>query len=382
MLETVFEVILTGDRKMAAGYAVFFVFAVVMPGWRSLAGVGVVLGMLIVSGLVYLNKLDAPGGAGVAHAIAFGIVFFSGLGLLTGVLTRALSLFLREFAVSRGVRIAVTVVGFLFIPSLTVVSASAREWSYRMPSESCLQSIITVQVVGQAYDLPAAPMFTIYMSDDNRVYDFRANAHQRAVCALARDSVEPLRVTALRMRIDSLENASKPRVEAFCRTPSNVWAKALCGSDADAETPPNTSKGYPMEVALFSPDEISRRYYGYRHTIGIGVGSHARFVQEQTEARMEGTPLDSERAGIFDRYSNGYWVAHSRLWTTDGGDPFTFKCYEIGTPETLHCTTTYELNEEIAVTWRFHAPMSDFETTARAVNRNLLAVVSELSTAK
>jgi len=389
MPEIVLDSLLSSDLRMVAGYAVVFAFAVVMPGWRSLVGFALVMGGLIGSGLAYLSSpdircsgsfdLSGPCGGWLELAIAQGIFFFSGLGLLAGGVTRTVSLILRELGKSRSARIAVTVVGFLVIPCFVVGSRSLREWSMRPPSEACLGSTFRIEVAGATYDLPAAPLFTVFTSldsaidRDSAIYYFGTNSRLRAFCSLSLEAIEPVHATRLTMRIYRMERSGDHRVEAFCRTRSSRWVRDLCRKETGSE-----ALIYPAEVIIYSPDELDDNYYGYRTKFDPSRGSHGQFLEEQAKAKSDGRPLEHERIGVFERYSNGYWVAHSRSWMTNAGDPFTLHCSE-HTPATLSCRAAYGLQGGARLTYQFHAAASDLEATARVVDRNLLAMISELS---
>lgn len=386
MLEIVLGEIQSSDRQMFAAYAVMFILAVVMPGWRSLGGYCIVAGGLIGWGLAYVNSLfrcgnsfdlSGPCGDGLGTAILFGTVFFAGMGLLAGALSRTAGLLLRAAQKPNLVRVAVTFIGFLVVPCYVIASSSLREWSKRLPTEACLQSDIEVELAGTIYQLPAAPLFSIYDGDGLSVYDFRVNAHQRKVCVRAHNSDEPLPITNLRIRFGRLERSSDIRVRAFCTTASDDWAKSLCHGAAHSEATQGVSAAYPIDASLYAPDEFGARYYGYRHHIDIGAGSYSRFLQEQTKATAEGNAPDRERVGIFDRHSNGYWVAHSGSWITDDGEPFTLHCSEYD--GRLTCTATHGYESELHVTYRFFAATSDLEATARAVDANLAAMIMELA---
>ncbi len=116
---------LVSDLGIFTVYAVPFVLAAVMPGFRALAVITLTLSGLILFAFLRLSAEDVPGGASLGQAMMLGLIIWAGVGHVAGVMTRAIDL-----ARSPGplaARAGVYLVGFALLPGLFLAWSWWRE---------------------------------------------------------------------------------------------------------------------------------------------------------------------------------------------------------------------------------------------------------------
>lgn len=362
---------------LLATYATLFAIAVAMPNWRYLKALGLLLGVPIVWAFFDVIGASASGAAALGQLAAIALILSAGFGLLSGVVTRAVTLMLLESAKPRVARVVVAFFGFLVVPCYTLGAVWSTEWATRLPSEACLESEFKINVAGLILHLPAAPLFSVLISQDGGSdpsevdeYAFRSNADLRAVCNDTDDRSDPLHVLNLSIEFSFMKSSSDPKSEAFCRTPASLWGRHICQTTLESELP-----SYPIRAMVYSP--VARQF---NHRMAVNErGSHTRFLEEKANASAQSRPIEAERFGSFDRYANGYWVAHSDTWMNAAGEPYTYHCYDTGADGLLFCTTAYAFNGDTRVAYAFYTNPSDIEVTAHAVDQSLLGMILELS---
>jgi uncharacterized membrane protein YeaQ/YmgE (transglycosylase-associated protein family) len=346
-------------------YLVPFAIALAMPGWRSLSALLLVAGGTLVWMMVSVSQemSEAGGGSGLGLAIAYALLMCIAAGLFSGIATRALLIRIRHSSQSVFTRISIGIVGFVLAPSLFAAWQWKTEWDNRLPSSACLASKHPVEIAGATYYLPAAPWFTVWTSAED-LYLFQFNSPLRRFCEL---SPRPIHAVNLSISQHAMVRDG-PLREAFCLAPESRWGVILC----DAK-PASFAENYPDDISLYSPDE-----FDHRRMVVSGNGAYSGFLEERDRAVAGNLPLRPLRVGIFERYDR-FWIARSGLWTNDAGEPFTLYCYDTPPAGTLYCRSTYRLKAGPQVTYGFRAQANKLEIVARAVDRNLQAMLTELS---
>lgn len=344
-------------------YAAPFGIALAMPGWRTLAGLGVTLGLMLI--WLFISGLTG-GGNGFAVALGLSFVMFAGVGLVSGVVTRGALLALPLPRKTAVVTASIVVVGFIFLPSMFLAINQWQKWQRRPPSEVCLASKHPVSIAGAIYYLPSAPVFTVW-ERMGTLFTFQSNEGLRTVCEQFNDSGEPIHVINLNLDLGKIRFAGFPMHGAYCQAPKSRWGQDLCNSNAKS-----ADAAYPINANIYSPTEFDHRRM-------LASYPYAKFVEESEKAKAINHPFESEPIGIFDRYANRYWVARTGTWVNEAGEPFTLHCYDSTPAGTLGCSTTYRLKTGAQVTYQFHAPVASLEAAAKRVDENFRSMLAELS---
>jgi hypothetical protein len=332
-----------------------------MPGWRSLSSLTVIFGTILIWQFISVSN---DSGNGFAVALSLGFVSCAGGGLISGVVTRTIFILFSKSKKNPVVVITIGIVGFVLLPSLIFALNKWQQWQRRPPSEACLTSKHPVNIGGTVYYLPSAPNFIIRTNMDS-IHLFQFNQGIRTVCELSNDSSEPIHVINL-----SIDMMAKYKNHPYCQTPKrhrSHWEQNLCSSDSKP-----TEVNYPQQADISSPTEFNHRRM-------LASYSYTNFIEELERAKANKRPLEFQQVGIFNHYTNGYWVARDGLWKNTDGEPFTLNCYESEPAGTLGCSTSYLLKAGSQVTYQFRASNTDLEIVAKKVDENFRLMVVDLA---
>lgn len=331
-----------------------------MPSWRSLFGLIAVFGSVL--GWQFISTSNADG-FGAVFALGF-ITYVAG-GLISGAITRAIFILSARFKIKTIYRVAVGLIGFVLLPSVMFASLKWKQWQMRPVSENCLMAKHPVTIGGAVYYLPSAPYFTIW-TDMVSIYLFEINQHIRTICEQSSHSSDPIHVILFSINM----TAGKFKNHPYCKTPnlSNQWLKNLCNSDFNW-----IDENLPKQVNISSPSEFDHRRM-------LASFSYADFVDELGKAKINHRPFESKQMGIFERYTNGYWVVRDGTWKNEAGEPFTLHCHDSGLTGGLYCSTSYRLKSGTQVTYDFRASIKDIENTAKKVDENVHRMIVDITT--
>ena len=355
-------------------YLIFFAIALVMPGRRSLVGLAVLAGVpLILMSIEIGREFSHAHGGTILGVVMVGTIIFSATtGLASGIVTRIVTLWLRGTKRRWIMKTVVILFGFTLIPALSATSIWWTQWDNRLPSEECLGSRHLVEIGGTTFSLPISPFFTLWLGGDKIVF-LSFNSTVRSFCGLGVPHNVP--VHAIDLTISQRQNAGTdaPLMVNFCHSQHNQWAQYLCRSPAELAASP-VANAYPLEAHIYSPDDFVDK-----RLIPSSAGSRSNFVDARDAAVENNIALTVTKAGIFDRYSNGYWVSHDGSWANEAGEPFTFYCFDTPPEGAIYCETNYRLKAGPRITYGFRTPLDDLEATARTVDRNVHAMLSDLA---
>jgi hypothetical protein len=348
-------------------YAIAFVIAQCMPGRRSLlAFAGLPVGAVICL-IVMVYAADARD----AHldVVALWITaFLTGSGVLAGVVTRAVVLYLRPLRLGWFAPLLTLCAGFLFLPALGAALYQWYQWQERLPPAQCLGSKQRVQLGRSTFHLPAAPLFSIATDISTSVY-FHSNRPLREFCELGQKTRAPVHAVRLDIAPYNLTVTYNPLQQAFCRAPRSRWGRELCSQDAAL-----VESRYFRGAALHAPTE------SYFSQLVNGSGTYTDFMARKKKAESLQAVLPPLKSGIFDHHPDGYRVVRDGSWKNDAGEPFTLFCYDTSTAGVISCSTIYRLRSGLAVSYDFQAVAANLEAAARTVDANFHAMLDDLLT--
>ena len=364
-------------------YAIPFIIALKMPGWRSVLAFAV-----IGCGAAALVLVDIAGDGSLGAALLLPFVWAWAIGVAGGVATRAVMLSLKVAREGHSLlRIGVVTLGFAALPSVVYGLLWQHAWKRRLPSEACLRAEFDIELAGTLYRLPAAPMFAVYT--DRRgtdAYYLNINSFLREFCGKAKASSGPVRTTAVSLRFDEMQRSGQPLVLSFCRAWEEVrwWAEELCRPRMNLD-----ALHWPINAVVYSAAG-----YDHRHMLASGAPhtTRDRFLEAWAKAEANGNPPAVERVGPFERFDFHERHPYSFLvasadgadaWLTPSGEPHTFFCpgstHEGRPTGTAGCSTDYQLHGDLWITYQFRSRSAEIGTTAMAVDRKLRSMLSDLS---
>ncbi len=182
--------------------------------------------------------------------------------------------------------------------------------------------------------------------------------------------MEPIHAIHLDIDNRRIKFAGYPVQERYCQTTTAQWGKNLCKSEYVV-----TDVSYPIIANVYSGSEFNSRRM-------LASYSYENFIEARARAKESNTPFTSKLVGGFERYGDddrGFWVARENAWKNEAGEPFTLYCYKTTPAGFLLCSTTYQLKAGPHLTYQFHAPENDLEIVARRVDKNMRAMLDELS---
>ena len=290
-----------------------YALAVVMPSWRWLLGVTVVIGGLLSSVWIehYVISSDPNYNDGPGGAIGFVLFFIVTVAFAVGVGVRLLTLLLA----SRGIRprsiVAISIAGILIVPAIFIGPSEWHNWQMRPPSEACLNATLRVRVSNAELGIAPIPAFMVFVgrTTDRDTYYFHDNRTKRAFCALGDNGRRPVKATGV--RLDFYFSRYELPTPAICAAPVADWATAFCAAYAGGPRAKTDAMDFPDNVYIFSPDDAAMAEVG---------GSRSTY-EESLHARP-----------------GSYVFITSEILTPDR-QPLTFKCTESGSH--YSCTTSY-----------------------------------------
>jgi hypothetical protein len=279
-----------------------YAIAVVMPTWRWLLGVTLVIsGLLSALWIQYWIVTSDPlhhEGVGAALGVAMALIVTAGFA--TGVVVRGFALLLR----SRGLRsryvVMISVAGFVLVPAMFTVPSLWSTWTHRPPSEACQKSTFEVKVAGVEFVTSAKAPFNIYLgrTSGRDAYYFHINSSLREFCALNKDGTLPVEATHISL---SLRNFG-PDAPDLCADPVAEWASTYCTAYQAARRGKEDEVDFPYDLDVFAADQVN---------MGEFLGSRS-------------THEDSLKA---PSQPTGYVFVGSDIIAS--GQPVVFKCHDI-----------------------------------------------------
>ena len=351
---------------MWALYAVPFLMVAFLPGWRTLLAASMLLGLPVGWAIWDIERAmnDVERDSSFADALALALVMPVAAGLVSGILARAATLFLRRWYRSLRVMLVGTLIGFFVTPAAYGAMMWKQHLKWQLPSEACLAARFEVHVAQAIFFIPAAPVFSVV--PDRRgvgsTYYLDFPRHVRAFCGRIARSLSSTRATAIHIRFDVMQRRQSSLVIAACRKPAD-WIAPLCRGDGKLPA------GYPVKLSIYAPLE-------YDHHYMLATQSYEDFARVRDAAAASGKPLTVTRTGNFDVWSDRYWVAREGIWASKLGDPLMLACYKSG--DGLYCRAAHDMPGGLQVAFDFRTREDQVEATAAMVEDTITRIMAAL----
>jgi hypothetical protein len=326
-----------------------YAIAVIMPTWRWLLGVTLIIGGLLsalwIQDWIATSKPDYH--EGVGGALGRGLFALITVGFVTGVAIRAVTLILS----SRGLRsrfvFAICAAGFAIVPAVVFVPGLWHDWTMRPPSDACLNATFRVKVADADFVVPPIAFFNVYlgMTSSKDAYYFSLNPHLRAFCSLSANGRQQIKASMIWLRFGQYME-SPP---AICSGAVADWAKTYCSAYGAAKGSRDDRIEFPLDIHVFAPDGLVLGEFG---------GSRSTYEDSLHPKTWPGAP-----------------VFISSDASTPDQRPLTFECLESGSGH--WCKTSYPWKDGANLSYSFQAGRDDVAEKGKRIDvetRTFLAV--------
>lgn len=332
-----------------------YALAAIMPTWRWLLGCALLIG----GGLGYFwteywidtQRPDYHEGAGGALGVAlFGVATMS---FACGVAVRAVSLFVW----ARGHRNAAVWVALfgVAVPFVVVAAPGALQaWQRRAPPKACTERGLPIEIAGNRFNIPVAPMFTIYSGQSgarDSYYLFSA-PHVRDLCAQTGNGTERVHATHLQIRLDYILQwksevcGVSPRSSRREFVPHDPppWAVELCAAVAPNTVLTMDPTDFPLNADVFALSEVK---------LGNFLGSASTY---------EDSLKHPARGG-----DSTYTSTDSK---TPDSNPLTFAC-RVQSDGSRFCATSYPWLNGVHLHYTFRTRDEQYAEKGRRIDEAL-----------
>ena len=358
-------------------YVVPFLIALVMPGWRSLAVISFAAVALFAWLLV--TKVGGPDWLGV---LLFGL---AGVGLVAGILTRALTLAIAPLRQRPLLFVLIALIGFSITPILIAGPEAAIRWIRQPPTLACYDITLRVRLAGQTLYVPMAPIFSLYIpkgehqGDRGGYQSLSRNSpggHRRYIAELCRRTVldgEVFAPAAVRVHSGASGQRAKEWLRPRCSTPETEGMQQVCQFAARQIGRPR------LGVALLYGPELSQnptlRFNRMVDSLPKWVELYNDLVGSEQKARA--VPTDSKPNGAsFRSVGDGVRISTAPDLVGPSGEPFALKCTG---DQVTRCVAAGTFSNGVRVIVRFEAYPDVAEPAARMYFRNLNDLVQALA---
>ncbi len=335
-----------GRRKVRSvtGYVILFgvipfLLSLCAQGWRSLSTIAICLFAFIGYGLYQPEK-------SLADSLGHALFLLAAIGAGCGVLTSAVTIYLRSRGVTIGRRMIAVAIGMILVPTTVFAPCAVHAWNNRPPSSDCNFNTVTFDVAGQQFVVPGLAIVSASLGDGrpgrgdplrNHV-GFYGNASLREFCDAFDNGHTPAAVNAVFIRLsESARHVRSPRFAELCRRAA--WPEQVCAGKLQSGT-----GGLPQSLTLYD----SARYR-------TGFGGDLEVLKRQFDVSSQPSDVSGFQ---FDGH-NYLWIdAHADHET---GVPFALKCFKSG-PH-LYCAVDDPIAGTVRITYgglvRLATPVED-----------------------
>lgn len=302
-----------------------YAIAVIMPTWRWLLGVTLVIGgplsALWIQHWIASSAPDyykGPAGAiGIAYILIVTAAFAVGVGI------RATTLIFAPKGLRLRYIVLIYVAGFAIVPVIPLGPSLWHEWNIRPPSEACSSATFHVKVANADFSIPASPIFSVYLANTSSrdAYYFYSNSSLRGFCRLSDNGKQAVTATKISFRFDGNHfDGYRNSAPTTCAGSVPESAKTFCIADA-------------------KPAEIDSIDFPPHVTLGELDGSRSTYEDSQRATRTDGSVFITSEALTPDQH------------------PLTFECAESGTG--YWCKTSYPWSDGTILNYVFRSPRGD-----------------------
>ena len=305
-----------------------YAIAVVMPSWRWLLGVTLVIGGALAALWIHNWIVSSDPGyrdGGIAEALGLFVGYVITTAFAAGVAIRAITLMLAL----KGLRLrhvfTICVAGFAIVPAILLAPGAWHEWEMRPPSEACLNATFDIKIANADFSIPATPIFNVYLGrrSGQDAYYFGMKPSLRSFCSLNDNGRQPVRATNIWLRFGQ----SRGTAPAICATGAVPdWAKTYCAADGSARPVKYDAIDFPLDIHVFAPNDVMMGEFGgsrstYDDSLRATPGPNAPVFFKSETLTPDQHPLTFECR----ENTNGYWCKTSYPWRDGASLNFSFQ---------------------------------------------------------
>jgi hypothetical protein len=344
-----------------------FVLIQCMPGKKSFAVVAAILLALMAYGYYDIHKPivnDMGDGPGAVLGMIF--FYFICYGIIAGLTTKAITLYMAARNVSRKKRMLVRCVGLLLIACFAFAPSVLNVWKHRAPSSSCNHDIVTFAVDGQKFQVPGVGIVTANAGDGKptsnvrnleHFYAFHGAPSYRKFCSDFNNGKTPASVNAINIDLGRIARTKMdPNFPTLCKQAR--WPNEIC--DYASYSSP---EGYPSEVGIYNKLKFNASFMG-------GGWDYPRIAEEMQKAAQ---PSDVAEFSFDGHYY--YWIDKTQTERTH--EPFALKCHKSN--QALYCQTDERWSGNVYITYGMPVGLENPINDAKRIRETTLNFVKQLN---
>jgi hypothetical protein len=332
--------------------AVPYAVAVATPSWRWLLTCSVLVGGLLAYGWsVQIAAWQHPDFIEERLPLGSALLEMLTISFAAGVAIRGLSLALARLAARPrwATRTTVSLLGFAVLCAALALPAASSAWQQRPVSEACRRATFDVELAGEHFKIPAAPLFDVSLGrgPDQGAYDLGNVASLREFCALTDTGRHQLHATGISMKFQQISLFGR----SFCGPNIAAWKSLFCSTVSAEGGRSIDDSDFPASARVFSLLETD-----------LGASD------------VSASGFDVSRSGEKPRQADT--VVRSPLLTPDGKS-LTFTCSGLNHGN-YSCVATYPWRQEAYLSYVFRSDYASIEERGRRVDATTREFVGRL----
>mgnify|MGYP000309458651 CR=1 FL=1 len=332
-------------------HVIIFFFAQLMPNRKWFAIYTLLFGGLLAYGyfeneyVMRQPEYQGSPGDGLGLAMLYLVV----TAFCIGIITRAITLYLKYKNYSFWLRFIITVLGFLSIIPIVYAPQLLSDWKHREPSAECNFNTVTLNLETAKFTMASLPILSFYTGDGNDPYSnevpesnyyFHGNQSIRKFCRDFNNGKAEIHANAVAINFFDLDREmTTPNFKAVCNDKNTKFPHELCENSYE-------KLYYPQKIYLYVAGKYNAsRMFG-------GENTYEEFTKIKNSL-----VIDKNHHSILYDGTHYYWM-ESKL-KSPNGNPVVVKCYESG--EKFHCETDYKLSGNLQIIYRMLLNKNSFE---------------------
>jgi hypothetical protein len=258
-----------------------------------------------------------------------------------GIAMRGLSLALARSAARPrwATRATISLLGYAVLFAALALPVASDIWRQRPVSEACHRAAFDVELAGEHFKIPAAPLFDVSVGrgPDQGAYDLGILTSLREFCALTDAGRRQLHATGISMNFQEMWSFGR----SACGPNPAAWQSIFCSAVSAGGGRGIDDSDFPLSARVFSLPETD-----------LGASD------------VSAPNLDASHSGEKPRQADVF-VRSTLL--TPGGKSLTFACSELDHGN-YSCVATYLWRQEAYLSYVFRSDYASIEERGRRVD--------------
>jgi hypothetical protein len=332
--------------------AVPYAIPVATPSWRWLLTCSVLVGGLLAYGWsLQIAAWQHPDFREERLPLGHALLDMLTISFAAGVAIRGLSLALARSAARPrwATRATISLLGFAVLFAALALPVASDFWRHRPVSEACHRAAFDVELAGEHFKIPAAPLFDVSLGGgpDQGAYDLGIVASLREICALTDTGRRQHHATVISMKFQQMWLFGS----SSCGPNPAAWQSLFCSAVRAEGGRGIDDSDFPVSARVFSLPETD-----------LGASD------------VSASGLNESRSGEKPRQAD--LVVRSTILTPDGKS-LTFACSGLGHGN-YSCVATYLWRQRAYLSYVFRSDYASIEERGRRVDATTREFVGRL----